>query len=72
MLEEIRPDIVHVTHLINHTAVLLEEAGKVGCPVVATLTDFFGFCYNNKLEAANGQLCAGPNRLRSKLPRPAT
>jgi glycosyltransferase involved in cell wall biosynthesis len=33
--------------------------------LVATLTDFFGFCYNNKLEAANGRLCAGPNRLRS-------
>lgn len=65
VLEEVRPDIVHVTHLINHTAVLLEEVARLGCPLVATLTDFFGFCYNNKLEAANGRLCAGPNRLRS-------
>jgi glycosyltransferase involved in cell wall biosynthesis len=65
VLEEVRPDIVHVTHLINHTAVLLEEAARLGCRLVATLTDFFGFCYNNKLEAADGELCAGPNRLRS-------
>lgn len=65
ILAELEPDIVHVTHLINHTAVLLEEAHEASIPIVATLTDFFGFCFNNKLEAANGSLCAGPNALRS-------
>jgi glycosyltransferase involved in cell wall biosynthesis len=30
-------------------------------PVFATLTDFFGFCYNNQLESAEGALCEGPN-----------
>ena len=65
VLEDIRPEIVHVTHLINHTAVLLEVARDVGVPAVATLTDFFGFCHNNKLEAANGSLCRGPNRTRT-------
>jgi glycosyltransferase involved in cell wall biosynthesis len=65
ILDGLRPDIVHVTHLINHTAVLLEEAKRAGSALVATLTDFFGFCYNNKLETASGGLCAGPNRLRS-------
>ncbi len=65
ILARVAPDVVHVTHLINHTAVLLEEAKQAGIPVVATLTDFFGFCFNNKLEAADGSLCAGPNALRS-------
>jgi glycosyltransferase involved in cell wall biosynthesis len=65
VLDEIRPDLVHVTHLLNHTAVLLEETRARGIPIVATLTDFFGFCYNNRLEAADGSLCAGPNLLRS-------
>jgi glycosyltransferase involved in cell wall biosynthesis len=65
LLAELRPDIVHVTHLINHTGVLLEEVKSAGYPAVATLTDFFGFCYNNKLEAADGGLCAGPNALRT-------
>lgn len=64
VLAELRPDIVHVTHLVNHTAVLLEEIKAAGYPVVATLTDFFGFCYNNKLEAADGGLCAGPSAFR--------
>jgi glycosyltransferase involved in cell wall biosynthesis len=65
LLAEIKPDVVHITHLINHTAVLLEEVKNVGIPAVATLTDFFGFCYNNRLEAATGRLCSGPNALRS-------
>lgn len=65
VLQELKPDIVHVTHLINHTAVLLDEVSAANIPVVATLTDFFGFCFNNKLEAADGSLCAGPNVLCS-------
>jgi glycosyltransferase involved in cell wall biosynthesis len=65
ILREIAPDIMHVTHLINHTAVLPEVANELKIPVIATLTDFFGFCYNNKLEAADGGLCTGPNALRS-------
>ncbi|OOO03276.1 MAG: Mannosylfructose-phosphate synthase [Chromatiales bacterium USCg_Taylor] len=65
LLIRIKPDVVHVTHLINHTAVLLEVARELAIPTVATLTDFFGFCYNNKLEAADGSLCRGPNRRRT-------
>jgi len=60
VLRELRPDVVHVTHLINHTAVLLEVTQQLGIPTFATFTDFFGFCFNNKLEAADGSLCPGP------------
>lgn len=65
IIDELKPDIVHVTHLINHTAVLLEITRELGIPTYATLTDFFGFCLNNKLEAANGDLCQGPSPSRS-------
>lgn len=65
VLCEIRPDIVHVTHLINHTAVLLDVVAELNLVAVATLTDFFGFCFNNKLVAADGSLCEGPNQKRS-------
>lgn len=65
LLQELRPDIVHVTHLINHTAALLEAAQDIAIPMVATFTDFFGFCFTNKLEAADGSLCAGPNPQRT-------
>ena len=65
VLGELDPDIIHVTHLINHTAALLEVVAESDKPLVATLTDFFGFCFNNKLETADGDLCAGPNPARS-------
>ncbi len=62
ILEEIRPDIVHVTHLLNHTAALLEALDDLKIPSVATLTDFFGICHNFKLQAADGSLCQGPDK----------
>lgn len=65
VLLELKPDVVHVTHLINHTAALLEVTGKLKIPTYATFTDFFGFCFNNKLEAADGSLCAGPSPSRA-------
>ena len=65
VLRDIKPDVVHVTHLINHTAALLEVTQQLGIPTYATFRDFFGFCLNNKLEAADGALCAGPSRSRT-------
>lgn len=65
LLRELRPDVVHVTHLINHTAALLDAAYELNIPMVATFTDFFGFCMNLILEAADGGLCAGPNPQRT-------
>lgn len=65
ILEEIRPDIVHVCHLLNHSSALLDTTRRMGLPTVATFTDFFGFCFNNKLNAVDGSLCKGPSRSRS-------
>jgi len=56
-----RPDIIHVTHLMGHTAVLLEVIRDLKIPVVATLTDFYGICPNSKLIDLDGGLCTGPN-----------
>lgn len=65
ILAEIDPQIVHVTHLINHTATLLEEVADRRTPTVATFTDFFGFCFNNKLHGADNHPCLGPNSRRT-------
>lgn len=65
VLSRLDPDIIHVTHLINHTAVLLEVARTRAIPVYATFTDFFGFCLNNKLENVDSDLCVGPNVART-------
>jgi glycosyltransferase involved in cell wall biosynthesis len=62
IVSEIQPDVAHVTHLINHTATLLEVLQAAQVPTLATLTDFFGICFNNKLENYAGSLCLGPNR----------
>ncbi|WP_026075975.1 glycosyltransferase family 4 protein [Noviherbaspirillum massiliense] len=64
VLRKLQPDVVHVTHLINHTAALLEVAKHLNIRTYATFTDFFGFCLNNKLEAADGELCRGPSSTR--------
>lgn len=65
ILNEIRPDIVHVCHLLNHTSTLLETTQRLRLTTVATFTDFFGFCFNNKLSAVDGSLCRGPHASRS-------
>ena len=61
ILDNIKPDIVHVTHIINHTATLLEVLRDKKIPTIATLTDFFGICFNAKLDREDGNLCSGPN-----------
>jgi len=65
VLRKLKPDIVHICHLISHTTALLEVTRRMGIPTFATLTDFFGFCYNNKLENTNSELCSGPDALRA-------
>ena len=64
VLEEVRPDIVHVTHLANHTAEILDVFRGMKLPAIATLTDFFGICLNSHLTKADGSLCGGPNKAR--------
>ncbi|MEA1924132.1 MAG: glycosyltransferase [Pseudomonadota bacterium] len=69
LLSEIAPDLMHVTHLMNHTAVILEAADACAIPVMATLTDFFGICFNSRLSDIKGELCSGPNFSGSKCLR---
>jgi glycosyltransferase involved in cell wall biosynthesis len=64
LLAGLRPDLLHVTHLINHTTSLLAAADGLGIPRVATWTDFFGICYNNLLVTATGRACPGPDAQR--------
>jgi glycosyltransferase involved in cell wall biosynthesis len=62
IIQQRQPDIIHVTHLMGHTPVLLEVIRDMKIPVVATLTDFYGICPNSKLIAFDGSPCTGPNR----------
>ncbi len=62
IISDVKPDIVHVTHLMGHTSTLLEVLRDLEIPTVATLTDFFGICPNSKLEGYDGALCLGPSK----------
>jgi len=65
ILRKLEPDVVHVCHLISHTTALLDVTRRMGIPTFATLTDFFGFCYNNVLENTKSELCSGPDAMRA-------
>ncbi len=65
LLRKLQPDVIHICHLISHTTAILEAARRMNIPTFATLTDFFGFCYNNVLENAEGALCDGPDATRA-------
>jgi glycosyltransferase involved in cell wall biosynthesis len=65
VLRMLQPDVVHVCHLISHTTAVLEVTRRMGIPTFATLTDFFGICYNNVLENTKSELCAGPDAVRA-------
>ena len=53
ILGALKPDVLHVCHLINHTAAVIDAAKALNIPVYATLTDLVGFCLTTKLEAAD-------------------
>jgi len=65
LVKRLRPDIVHITHLLNHTAVLLRVLDELKIPTVATFTDYFGFCFNCKLQPVEGGFCSGPSLSRT-------
>ncbi|WOJ91121.1 glycosyltransferase family 4 protein [Methylocapsa polymorpha] len=65
LLRKLQPDVIHICHLISHTTAILDVSRQMNIPTFATLTDFFGFCYNNVLENAEGALCDGPDATRA-------
>ncbi|MFG1245595.1 glycosyltransferase [Xanthobacter flavus] len=65
ILHTLAPDIVHICHLANFTAVLPRVTARLGIPTFATLTDFFNLCITTRLELPDGGLCHGPNAIRS-------
>lgn len=58
-----RPDVLHITQLMNHTVALVRTANRRGIALFATLTDFHAFCFNGRLEDAQGAPCLGPDAL---------
>lgn len=58
VLDEVRPDVVHVMHLLYLSVGCVEEAARRGIPVVFTLHDFWLLCPRfGQLVHADGSIC---------------
>jgi glycosyltransferase involved in cell wall biosynthesis len=65
VLAELKPDVVHVQHLMLLSMGLVERAKKAGARVVVTLQDFWLWCARmGQLLDHEGALCPGPEPQR--------
>ncbi|MBM4270134.1 MAG: glycosyltransferase [Deltaproteobacteria bacterium] len=58
---EVRPDVVHVQHLIGLSADLPEAARALSIPVVATIHEYWYVCQRVMLQHRDGRPCRGPS-----------
>lgn len=61
IIREYNPDIIHCIHTINLTVSFLEIIKDMGIPAIMTMTDFFGICFNCKLQKYDNSFCSGPD-----------
>ncbi|MEA1985744.1 MAG: glycosyltransferase family 4 protein [Euryarchaeota archaeon] len=61
LLEETKPDIVHIGHLSHLSTNFPEIAKKKRCSVVYTLHDFWLKCYRGQLIKPDLQICSAPS-----------
>jgi glycosyltransferase involved in cell wall biosynthesis/GT2 family glycosyltransferase len=60
LLDEVRPDVVHVHHLAGHCASLMTVARRRGLPIVYQVQDWWPLCARTNLVDRQGALCTGP------------
>lgn len=62
-VRDIRPDLVHVQHLMGLPAEILRPLRQEAIPYVATLHDYWWVCANAQLLTNDSQqICPGPDR----------
>ncbi|HEY3346078.1 MAG TPA: glycosyltransferase family 4 protein [Nitrospirota bacterium] len=59
-LEELKPDIVHVQHMVGLSSTIAHIVRKNGIPMVATVHDYWMICPRVQLVDAFGDICEGP------------
>jgi len=60
VLDQFRPDVVHVMHAQNLSGSVIEEAKERGLPVILSPTDFWFICPIVQLKRPDGAVCQGP------------
>lgn len=64
VMDERRPDLLHVGHLTGLSTGLVFEARRRGIPVVMTLHDFWALCPLGQLLNVGLEVCPGPTPRR--------
>jgi glycosyltransferase involved in cell wall biosynthesis len=59
-LGAIRPDLIHVVHLMRLSGAALEVCYQLDIPVALTLADYWFICPRHTLLRSDHQLCDGP------------
>ena len=72
LLDETRPDLVHVHHLAGHALTLTRAAERRALPILWQLQDWWGLCARANLLDAGRRLCPGPAPRRCAACLPAT
>jgi glycosyltransferase involved in cell wall biosynthesis/GT2 family glycosyltransferase len=72
LIDEERPDLVHIHHLAGHGASLPRVAAKRGRPVLMQVQDWWGACARANLVDGHGQPCPGPTPARCAACLPLT
>lgn len=60
VLDEFRPDVVHLQHLTCLSTRLPGEIARRGIPIVLTLNDYWLLCHRGQLLDLDGRRCGGP------------
>ncbi len=60
-VRDLRPDVVHVFHMLHLSASIVDPLRALGVPLVLTATDFWTFCVRGNLTKPSGELCRGPD-----------
>jgi glycosyltransferase involved in cell wall biosynthesis len=60
MLQELRPDALHLFHPRRHTLSLVTAANRCGVPLLASLTDYWLACPSGQLQFPEQLPCPGP------------
>ena len=61
----LRPDAVHVFHLLHLSAAVIEPLRALEVPLVMSATDFWSFCVRGNLSKPSGEMCRGPDDISS-------
>lgn len=60
LLQDLRPDALHLFHLRRHTLSLVTAANRCGVPLLASLTDYWLACPTGQLQFPEQLPCPGP------------